>query len=150
MEKLLETQTEAVWPGEEKQFLFPEEIKDLLDYAFDYIGTSTRDWFLIKKQLVNLFPPKHRSLFSRRHFSTKKHILNLFDKAVINYWEEKTGQKLEINPDKLHQENRKNPRQNRKQKDIELENDRKLKKQKLEEGFFQQQSCVKRNNSNDC
>jgi hypothetical protein len=82
----------------------PEELIEVIDYAADYIGDATDDWFRIKKQLVNLFPPRERSRFSRRHYSSKKHILNLFDKSVINYWENKTGVSLWIDPEKLHPE----------------------------------------------
>lgn len=80
----------------------PETLLEIIDYAIAYIGTETDDWFRIKKELANLFPPRERSRFSRRHFSTKKHILNSFDKQVINYWEEQTGAKLWVDPEKLH------------------------------------------------
>jgi len=83
----------------------PEKMLEIIDYAIGYIGTESLDWFKIKRELVNLTPPRDRSLFSRRHYSTKKHILNLFDKQVINYWEQTLGVKLWIDPDKLHPEN---------------------------------------------
>jgi hypothetical protein len=66
--------------------MIPEHLKELIDYVIDYVGDVSDDWFTIKKELVNNFPPRERSRFSRRHFSTKKHILNEFDYAVIDYW----------------------------------------------------------------
>ncbi len=85
--------------------MIPEELKKLIDYVIDYVGASTNDWFIIKKELVNLFPPKERSRFSRRHYSTKKHILNEFDYLVIGYWEKKVGTKLIVDEKKLHPKN---------------------------------------------
>jgi len=82
--------------------MFNAEIKSLIDYVIYYVGNSCNDWFIIKQQIVNHFPPIYRSLFSRRHYSTKKHILNSFDYQVITYWKEKTGNDLWINPNKLH------------------------------------------------
>jgi len=82
----------------------PKELKEIIDYVVDYVDGSTCDWFTIKMQIINMFPPKERSRFSRRHYSTKKHILNSFDKAVINYWEKQTGTTLWIDPEKLHPE----------------------------------------------
>lgn len=82
----------------------PEHLTKIIDYAISYIGDETDNWFRIKKELVNLFPPSERSRFSRRHYSTKKHIISLFDKLVITYWEEKVNIKLWVDPEKLHPE----------------------------------------------
>ena len=85
--------------------MIPENLKILIDYTISYVGDATNDWFRIKMEIINNFPPKYRKLFSRRHYSTKKHILNSFDKEVINYWKEKTGIVLWVDPEKLHPEN---------------------------------------------
>lgn len=82
--------------------MIPNKLKEIIDYVIDYVGNSSNDWFSIKKELVNLFPPKERSRFSRRHYSTKKHLINDFDREVIKYWEQKTGNKLFIDESKLH------------------------------------------------
>lgn len=82
--------------------MIPNELKEIIDYVIDYASESSNDWFLIKKELVNLFPPKERSRFSRRHYSTKKQLINEFDREVIAYWEKETGQKLFIDESKLH------------------------------------------------
>lgn len=84
--------------------MIPEHLTTLIDYVYEYVGNMSNDWFSIKKELLNNFPPKDRSRFSRRHFSTKKHILNDFDLEVIKYWEEKSGRKLIIDKEKLHPE----------------------------------------------
>lgn len=79
-------------------------MKKLIDYTILYVADTTNDWFKIKMEIINNFPPKWRGRFSRRHYSTKKHILNSFDWEIINYWEEKTGEKIFIDPNKLHPE----------------------------------------------
>jgi len=85
--------------------VFDKEIKDLIDYAAEYIEDTTDDWFRVKKQLVNLFPPKKRKLFTRRHYSTKKHVINDFEKEVMKYWCTKTGVELKIDENKMHDPN---------------------------------------------
>lgn len=80
----------------------PESLKEIIDVVIADIDKTCVDWFLIKKTLVNRFPPKERSRFSRRHNSSKKHLLNEFDHKVINYWESQTGTKLVLEPSKLH------------------------------------------------
>lgn len=82
--------------------MLEEDIKELIDYVTEYVEDTSDDWFRIKVQLVNLFPPKKRSLFSRRHYSTKKHFINDFEKEVMKYWHKKTGIKLKIDKKKLH------------------------------------------------
>lgn len=82
----------------------PKDLIEIINYAISFIGSETNDWFMIKRELVNLFPPSKRSRFSRRHFSTKKHILNSFDKSVINYWEKQNEIVLWVDPGKLHPE----------------------------------------------
>ena len=82
----------------------PEFLQEHIDYVIEYVGDSSNDWFVIKMEIINRFPPKERSRFSRRHYSTKKHILNSFDYEVINYWKKKTGVDLWIDPNKLHPE----------------------------------------------
>jgi hypothetical protein len=80
----------------------PDYLKEKIDLAIEFVDGTSTDWFRIKPVLINMFPLTDRTRFSRRHYSTKKQILNLFDKAVINYWKEKTGVELWINPEKLH------------------------------------------------
>ena len=86
-------------------FVIPIHLQELIDYVIEYVGNATDDWFVIKRELVNSFPPKERSRFSRRHYSPKKHILNEFDQEVINYWEERTATTLIIDETKLHPDN---------------------------------------------
>lgn len=84
--------------------LIPNSLLSLIDYVIAYVDGASNDWFRIKMEIINQFPPKERSRFSRRHQSTRKHILNSFDRAVINYWETKTSSELWIDPEKLHPE----------------------------------------------
>jgi len=82
--------------------VIPKRLIKLIDYVYEYVGDATNDWFVIKREIVNIFPPKDRSKFSKRHYSTKKHILNDFDQEVITYWEKISGNKIYIDESKLH------------------------------------------------
>lgn len=83
----------------------PEDLKDRINFVIDYVSENTNDWLTVKKELINSFPWKERTRFSKRHPSTKKQIPNEFDESVILYWKEKTGIQLEIDPNKLHDPN---------------------------------------------
>lgn len=76
---------------------------DKIQYIIRYVGTETDDWVRVKKQFLGVLPPKQRSLFSRRHKTSKKHFLNDFEKELITLWKEMTGVELKIDSDKLHQ-----------------------------------------------
>lgn len=76
--------------------------KDLIDYVFDFVNNETDDWFVIKTQIIQNFPPKSRKKFAKRHYSTKKRMINDFDLEVISYWEKKSGFRLVINEELLH------------------------------------------------
>lgn len=80
------------------------DIIELINYVIEYVDGETDDWLVIRNELIRIFPPKERSRFSRRHYSTKLPILNDFDEAVIEYWEKKTGDELVIDESKLHPE----------------------------------------------
>jgi hypothetical protein len=82
--------------------MLSEKQKKLIYDVIHIVGESSNDWFEIKNQIIFIMPPNERKNFSRRHYSTKKHILNDFDRAVINFWEKETGVKLFIDPEKLH------------------------------------------------
>jgi hypothetical protein len=80
----------------------PLNLRERIDAVIGYVGDTTSDYLVVKRQLINNFPTPSRALFSARHPCTKKHILNEFDKAVIWYWQEQTGIRLEVAPEKLH------------------------------------------------
>ena len=80
----------------------PTKLKDRIDEVIGYVADTTDDYLLVKRQLINNFPSSSRSLFSARHPCTKKHELNDFDLAVIEYWLTQTGVQLKIPPEKLH------------------------------------------------
>lgn len=82
--------------------MIPDKLKERIDEVVGYVGATTDDYLLVKRQLINTFPSSSRSLFSARHPCTKKHELNDFDKAVIAYWYLQTGVQLAIPPEKLH------------------------------------------------
>lgn len=80
------------------------DIKSVIDYVLLYAGSS-EDWLSVKKEILWILPPRRRSLFSRRHYSTKKHTINKFEQEVMAYWKKKTGLELKIADDKLHDVN---------------------------------------------
>jgi len=80
----------------------PAILKQRIDNVIGYVGDTTSDYLVVKRQLINNFPTPSRSLFSARHPCTKKHILNDFDIAVMAYWATQTGVHLQIAPGKLH------------------------------------------------
>jgi hypothetical protein len=84
--------------------MLSDKIKNIIKDTIEFVNSRTNDWFIIKTLIVNQTPPKERSNFSRRHYSTKKHIINSFDREVITYWKEQTGVSLWIDPNKLHPE----------------------------------------------
>lgn len=83
----------------------PGNLTKRIDEVIEYVGDTTEDYLKVKRQLINNFPPSERPLFSVRHPCTKKHLLNAFDEAVILYWESKTGVRLWVSEDKLHDPN---------------------------------------------
>ena len=82
-----------------------QKLKDKINFVAGYIGTKTNDWLIVKRHLINSFGKEERKLFSKRHFSTKKQLLNNFDLLIINYWKTATGIQLVVEPTKLHDPN---------------------------------------------
>ncbi len=79
-----------------------KRIFDKIEYASKYIENQTNDWFQVKKELLSIMSPKERSLFSRRHKTSKKHFINDFEKKVIEFWFSLTKVNLQIDDSKLH------------------------------------------------
>lgn len=79
-------------------------VEKYLSYLFEFIGNEN-DWFKIKVELVNICPPKIKKLFSRRHYSTKKHIINDFERKVIEYIQTTTNRVLFIDQTRMHDPN---------------------------------------------
>lgn len=74
----------------------------IMEYVISYVGDSTNDWFKIKKELINCYPRRLRSRFSRRHYSTKLFFVNDFEKEIMKQWTKITGIELFIDSSKLH------------------------------------------------
>jgi hypothetical protein len=89
-------------PQNKEVIVLSEEDLQYVDYVISYVQNSSNDWFLIKKEIMNCYPPKLRKKFSRRHYSTKLFFVNDFEKLIINYWKEKTNIELFIDEKKLH------------------------------------------------
>lgn len=84
--------------------MLSEQIKQKIDEVVTYVGNTTTDWLRVKREILNILPAKDRSLFSKRHFSTKKQVPNDFDREVMDYWKERTGITLFFDPSHLHDE----------------------------------------------
>jgi hypothetical protein len=80
----------------------PKKLLEKIEYAAKYIGSSTDDWFRVKKELLGSFSPKERALLSRRHKTSKKHFLNDFEAELITTWKGFTGVQLKVDETKLH------------------------------------------------
>lgn len=76
-------------------------LQGVIEYVMKYASTS-HNWLSIKKEILWLLPPSQRSKFSRRHYSTKKHSLNDFEKEIIAFWGSRTGVDLKIPDNLLH------------------------------------------------
>lgn len=78
--------------------------KDRIIYVSSFVQNTTDDWVRVKTEIVKLFPPKERKLFTRRHYSTKKHSINDFEKEVIKFWKSQTGIELVLAEEDKHPE----------------------------------------------
>lgn len=79
-----------------------QDLKNRINYVYQYIENETNDWFKLKKELINIFPINKRHLFSRRHKTSKKFFINDFDKEVIRHWEQISNNSVFIDQGKLH------------------------------------------------
>tara|TARA_B100000212_G_C27355347_1_gene525608 strand:- start:640 stop:891 length:252 start_codon:yes stop_codon:yes gene_type:complete len=61
-----------------------EKIKELILEIGEYYKGN--DWLLIKKYLLRYLNPEIRKRFSTRDSKTKKHIINDFEKNVIDIY----------------------------------------------------------------
>jgi hypothetical protein len=70
---------------------------EIIDLAIK-LGTdcSVTSWMQLKKILLLTLPPVERTKFSTRHPKTKKQSLNAFERQIIENYEKKTGENLEI------------------------------------------------------
>ena len=86
----------------QKPLEIPKKIKETIDYVIEYTEGSSNDYLVLRKEIIRLLPPKLRSFFGRRHYSSKRTVLSKGDYAVKHYWEETTGMTLLIDKSLLH------------------------------------------------
>jgi len=60
------------------------------------------DWLIVKKYILKYLNPSLRTYFSKRNVNTKKHILNNFEKQLIDFYENKFNVRLILDEDKQH------------------------------------------------
>ena len=82
--------------------LLTEELREVVDYVFDYTLEHSSDYLRIRKEIIYCLKPKLRSKFQRRHKSTRKVVLNDFDQEIIDYAEQTRDVDLFIDESKLH------------------------------------------------
>ncbi len=82
----------------------PDKVKEQIKFVAEYVGNFTSDWLVVKRELIYRTTPKNRSLFSRRHYRSKKHVLSSFDLAVIDYWKTLTGVELKLKAEMIHRD----------------------------------------------
>lgn len=66
-----------------------QAINEVQSYAAD-----VTDWIVVKKEILRVLPVEERQHFSTRDPKTKKHTLNDFERLIIDYWKQTTGQSL--------------------------------------------------------
>lgn len=76
-------------------------VQDAVHFVLNY-ATSTNNWLSVKKEILWKLPCWKRKEFSKRHYSSKKHIINAFEQQIIDYWYDSTGIALTIPEDKMH------------------------------------------------
>ena len=82
--------------------MLSESIKSQISFVADFIGNDCEDWVKIKTEILKNVRNETRKLFSKRHKSSKKQVLNDFDREVIAYWSTLTGCVPSIPPEKVH------------------------------------------------
>lgn len=97
--------TEPEEPNDDEFPLLPDIVKSRIQFAAGYIGADTTDWLRVKRQIYFIIPKYYKGLFSKKHFSTKKQIMNKFEEEVIRYWKTLTGVTLFLTEDKIHDPN---------------------------------------------
>jgi len=79
----------------------PDKIWEAINYVMQYANES-ENWLAVKKEIMWLLRNEYRHYFSRRHYATKKHSLNDFEKLVIEYWKSETGKELILTDNVIH------------------------------------------------
>lgn len=82
--------------------MLTDYMKYRIQFVADYVGNECCDWVRIKREILNSLENEERHLFSKRHNSSKKQIINSFDQEVIHYWKTLTGQDLVVDDEMLH------------------------------------------------
>jgi hypothetical protein len=73
----------------------PQNVLDVLNEMSEY-ANDVEEWVLIKRRVLNSLPPCDRKLFSTRDPKTKKQSFNEFELRIVDWWEKKTGKRLQI------------------------------------------------------
>lgn len=78
----------------------PSHIKEHIKFLAGLLTEET-DWLTVKKQLLLVLSPRDRKSFSTRDQKTKRHFpFNAFENAVRDNWQQLTGNRLEMPPEK--------------------------------------------------
>lgn len=85
--------------------MLSNRLRERIEFVAGYIGDATTDWLLVKKHILYILCNDDRKLFSRRHFSTKKQIINSFENEVINFWKDLTGVLLILDESRRQSDN---------------------------------------------
>ena len=80
-----------------------ENILELMDEIADVYKEN--DWLVIKKYIVRYSRSELRKYFSTRHPKTKNHVINNFEKKLIDIYKQKYNIKLVLDEDKKHKDN---------------------------------------------
>lgn len=80
----------------------PAPVLELLDEILKYYNEN--NWLVVKKYVLKYIHPSIRKNFSTRNLKTKKHIINKFEKEIIEYCNNIYNIKLELRKEDTHEE----------------------------------------------
>jgi hypothetical protein len=84
--------------------MLSKHLREKIEWTILYVGNECDDWVRIKTEILNNLVNEERKKFSRRHQNSWKQIVNDFDREVMDYWYKRTGVRLVIPKEKLHDE----------------------------------------------
>ena len=77
-----------------------EELVDLLKEINSVYKDN--DWLEVKKYILKSVSPEIRKNFSKRDYLSKKHIINEYEKNIINIYYKNFNILLELKKEKIH------------------------------------------------
>mgnify|MGYP001410532036 CR=1 FL=1 len=83
--------------------------ENIIEIITDYNKVFLEDnsWLKLKKYLLKSISPEERKKFSKRHYNSKKQVINDYEKNIIDLYFNKFNVKLVLKDSEKHNEKRK-------------------------------------------